>query len=104
MPAALVDDMGVANVGFLIENLGKDAGELQFLRELVQNAFEAILKKGRADGRVEIDFEEVHGVRKLRVTDNGIGMTADEVRENLNRLSATTGVQAFDKNFGVGAK
>lgn len=36
--AALIDDMGVANVGFLIENLGKDAGELQYLRELVQNA------------------------------------------------------------------
>jgi hypothetical protein len=29
---ALIDDMGVANVGFLIENLGKDAGELQYLR------------------------------------------------------------------------
>jgi hypothetical protein len=30
--APLIDDMGVANVGFLIENLGKDAGELQYLR------------------------------------------------------------------------
>lgn len=102
--AALVDDMGVANVGFLIENLGKDAGELQFLRELVQNAFEAIGRTGRGSGQVEIDFEVVSGVKKLRITDNGVGMTADEVRENLNRLSASTGIQAFDKNFGVGAK
>ena len=106
MPAPpLIDAMTVANVGFLIDNLGKDAGELQYLRELVQNAFEAVGKAKRGDaGRVEIDFEEVNGVRKLRVTDNGVGMTSDEVAENINKLSATTGVQAFDKNFGIGAK
>jgi Histidine kinase-, DNA gyrase B-, and HSP90-like ATPase len=105
MPSPLVDDMGVANVGFLIENLGKDAGDLQYLRELVQNAFEAIERANRGDdGRVEIDVEDVRGVHKLRITDNGAGMTADEVAENVNMLSASTGVQAFDKNFGIGAK
>lgn len=101
---ALIDDMGVANVGFLIENLGKDAGELQYLRELVQNGIESIARAHRSDGRIEIDFEEVEGVKKLRITDNGGGMTADEVRDNINRLSASAGVQAFDKNFGIGAK
>lgn len=101
---ALIDDMGVANVGFLIENLGKDAGELQYLRELIQNGIEAISRAGRAEGRIEIDFEEIEGVKKLRITDNGIGMTPDEVRENINRLSASSGIQAFDKNFGIGAK
>lgn len=103
--SVLIDDMGVANVGFLIENLGKDAGELQYLRELVQNGFESIMRKGLSDeGRVEIDFEEIDGVKKLRITDNGIGMTPEEVRENINRLSASAGIQAFDKNFGIGAK
>lgn len=100
----LIDDMGVANVGFLIENLGKDAGELQYLRELVQNSLESIERASRAGGRIEIDFEEVDGVKKLRITDNGTGMTPDEVSENINRLSASAGVQAFDKNFGIGAK
>lgn len=101
----LIDDMGVANVGFLIENLNKDAGELQYLRELVQNAFEAILRRGGfEDGRVVIDAEEIDGVRKLRITDNGIGMTPEEVRKNINHLSASAGIQAFDKNFGIGAK
>src|SRR5690606_7332117 len=72
----LIDDMGVANVGFLIENLGKDAGELHYLRELTQNAFESIIRAGRGEaGRVEIACEEVKGVRKLSITDNGIGMT-----------------------------
>lgn len=103
--SVLIDDMGVANVGFLIENLGKDAGELQYLRELVQNSFESILRRGGAEqGFVEIDFEEIEGVKKLRITDNGIGMTPDEVRQNINHLSASAGIQAFDKNFGIGAK
>src|SRR3990172_1496274 len=31
-------------------------------------------------------------------------MTPDEVAANINRLSASGGVQAFDKNFGIGAK
>lgn len=105
LPHTLIDNMGVDNVGFLIENLGKDAGELQYLRELVQNAFESIQRTTRTEeGRVEIDYELIDGVKKLRITDNGIGMTPDEVRANLNRLSASTGVQAFDKNFGIGAK
>jgi hypothetical protein len=104
-PTALIDDMGVANVGFLIENLGKDADELQYLRELVQNAFESIQRASRGDaGRVTIDYDVIEGVKKLRITDNGTGMTADEVRENLNQLSASAGIQAFDKNFGIGAK
>ena len=51
--STLIDDMGVANVGFLIENLGKDAGELQYLRELTQNAIEAIQARGGADGRIK---------------------------------------------------
>ena len=97
--------MGVDNVAFLLENLGADASELQYLRELVQNAFESIQRAGRGfDGRVEIGFEEIDGVRKLRITDNGAGMTPEEVRENINMLSASGGVQSFEKNFGIGAK
>jgi hypothetical protein len=101
---ALIDDMGAANVGFFIENIGKDAGELQYLRELIQNGIESISRAGRKEGRIEVDFEEIEGVKKLRITDNGIGMTPDGVRENINHLSASSGIQAFDKNFGIGAK
>jgi hypothetical protein len=53
---------------------------------------------------VVIDYEVIEGVKKLRITDNGAGMTAEEVRENINHLSASAGTQAFDKNFGIGAK
>lgn len=101
---ALIDDMGVDNVGFLIENLGADAAPLQYIRELVQNEIESLLRSGVSSGQIEIDYEEVDGVRKLRITGNGEGMTPDEVAANINRLSASGGVQAFDKNFGIGAK
>ena len=101
----LIDDMGVDNIAFLIENLGADASELQYLRELVQNAFESIQRSGReSGGRVRIDYKEVNGVRKLRIADNGAGMTPEEVSQNINRLSASGGIQSFDKNFGIGAK
>lgn len=102
--AALIDDMGVHDVGFLIENLGADAAPLQYLRELLQNELESIGRAGIDDGQIEIDYVEINGVRKLRITGNGEGMTPDEVADNLNRLSASGGVQAFDKNFGIGAK
>lgn len=104
MSIPLIDDMGVDDVGFLIENLGADAAPLQYLRELVQNEIEAILRSGAASGQIEIDYEEVDGVRKLRLTGNGEGMTPHEVAQNINRLSSSGGVQAFDKNFGIGAK
>jgi hypothetical protein len=100
----LVDDMGVDNVGFLIENLGADAAPLQYLRELVQNEIESILRAAISEGDIEIDFEEINGVPKLRITGNGEGMRPDEVADNINRLSASGGVQSFDKNFGIGAK
>jgi hypothetical protein len=100
----LLDDMGVDNVGFLVENLGADAAPLQYLRELVQNELEAIERDPSEHPQIEIDWEEVEGVRKLRITGNGEGMTPDEVASNINRLSASGGIQAFDKNFGIGAK
>jgi len=106
-PAApLIHEMGVTNVGFLIENHGKDASELQYLRELVQNGIEAIIRKnpGSPEGQIEIDCEEIDGIKKLRITDNGIGMSPDDVQTNINQLSASTGPQGFDKNFGIGAK
>lgn len=104
-PALRLDKMGVDNVGFLIENLGADAAPLQYLRELVQNEIDAI-RAGREDGEIIIDWEDVKGtgVRKLRISGNGIGMSADDVDRYINHLSATSGVQAFDKNFGIGAK
>lgn len=96
-----------------------------FLRELVSNAsdaldklrFEAIsndtLYEGDKDLRVVIDIDKEN--RKLTVSDNGIGMTRDEVINNIGTIASSgtkkflenlTGDQAKDSNligqFGVG--
>ncbi len=96
-----------------------------FLRELISNSadacdklrFEAIsndaLYEGDGDLRIEIDFDEEANTVTIR--DNGIGMTRDEVIENIGTiaksgtkefLSKLTGDAAKDSNligqFGVG--
>ena len=100
-------EMGVANTGFLIDRLGKDCGPLQYLRELTQNAIEAILDTGEP-GEVVWDVDWNHydltGVYKLACIDTGIGMTGPEMLTYINHLSASTHEQSHDGNFGVGAK
>lgn len=39
-------DMTVDKVGFLLDRLGQDCSPLQYLRELTQNAIEAIKRVG----------------------------------------------------------
>jgi hypothetical protein len=41
----------VANTGFMLDRLGKDCAPLQFLRELTQNAIEAILRQPESAGK-----------------------------------------------------
>jgi hypothetical protein len=90
----------------LIQNLGRDCTPSQFLREFVKNAFEACQRAG-SGGRVEVDFNAglyaTTGQYKITFTDNGDGMTADQMVSLLNNLSAT-GSTNQHKNYGVGAK
>jgi molecular chaperone HtpG len=92
-----------------------------FLRELVSNASDALDKrKIEALTRPELmpqGYEPIirlapdKGARTLTVSDNGIGMTAEEIRDNLGRI-AHSGTKQFklaqEKNadligqFGVG--
>ncbi|WLB55049.1 ATP-binding protein [Bradyrhizobium sp. 521_C7_N1_3] len=90
----------------LIQNLGRDCTPTQFLREFVKNAFEAC-QRADGSGRIEVDFNEsLHASKehyKISFTDNGDGMTADQMVSLLNNLSAT-GSTNQHKNYGVGAK
>lgn len=101
-------EMQVANTGFLVDRMGKDCHPLQFVRELTQNAIEAI--RERADGRGEVVWDadwntfELTGQYKLACIDTGVGMTGEEMLQYINQLSSSTREQAHDKNFGVGAK
>jgi molecular chaperone HtpG len=83
-----------------------------FLRELVSNAVDAIQKlkmvsfAGEVDGEIE-EPEIVISIDKdkktLSVTDNGIGMTADEVKKYINQVafsSAEEFIQKYQKDAG----
>lgn len=96
--------MGVENIGFMLERLGKDCDDLQFMRELTENAIEA----GASQIVWDVDWslwELADGeLYKLCVIDDGCGMTGEEMRHYINNLSSSIHEQAMDKNFGVGAK
>lgn len=106
---------------FLLERLAADCAPLQEYRELTKNSLEAIGRALDADpeppkgghqivwdvewrllkGQVEDGKKPVY---KLSVWDTGDGMTGDEMVEYINHLASSVGVQALDRNFGVGAK
>ncbi|MBY4797181.1 molecular chaperone HtpG [Collinsella sp. AGMB00827] len=75
-----------------------------FLRELISNASDAVDKlnfKGLTDSSVQVDQDSLAirlsvdpEARTLTVSDNGIGMTADELERNLGTI-AHSGSQEF---------
>jgi len=101
-------EMEVANTGFMLDRLGQDCAPLQFLRELTQNSIEAIQQLPDKCGEIVWDAEwnryDLTGIYKLACIDTGSGMTGEEMLEYINKLSSSMHLQAFDKNYGVGAK
>jgi hypothetical protein len=101
--------MTVDNTGFMLDRLGKDCSPLQFLRELTQNAIEAVAEtpEGRGDIIWDVDWNRwdlAGGAFKLACIDTGIGMTGKDMLKYINMLSSSTRVQSYEENFGVGAK
>jgi len=94
--------MKVANLGFLLERLGEDCDDLQYLRELTENALEAGAKQVVWD--VDQKLFDLTGQLKLCCIDDGRGMTGMEMVQHINHLSSSGHIQAVDGNFGVGAK
>src|SRR3954470_16527412 len=94
--------MEIDDIGFVLERLGRDCDDLQFLRELTQNSIEA------GATRIEWDYDWAAypptGTYKLTCIDNGRGMTPQDMRQYINHLSSSGQVQALDANYGVGAK
>lgn len=102
----------IENTTFLIERLAQDCSPLQYVRELTQNAFEAIQARRESGydgtGYVQWDVDwplaQEYRIYKLQVSDNGKGMSGPEIEQYINRLSSSSGVQSFEQNFGIGAK
>jgi hypothetical protein len=99
--------MTVDNIGFLLDRLGQDCHPLQFLRELTQNSIEAINRSG-GKGEIVWDVDwatyDLEGIQKLSITDNGDGMTGDEMVRFINQLSSSVSSQSMLGNYGIGAK
>lgn len=77
-----------------------------FLRELISNAVDAISKlkmasfAGDYDGEVpepEINISIDKDKKQLSVTDNGIGMTADEVKKYINQVAFSSAEEFVEK-------
>lgn len=94
--------MKVANLGFLLERLGEDCDDLQYLRELTENALEAGATQVVWD--VDQKLFDLTGQLKLCCIDDGHGMTGTEMIQHINHLSSSGHIQSVDGNFGVGAK
>src|SRR5450755_2688840 len=104
-------DLAVANPTFLLERLGAECGDLQFLRELTVNGLDAIAAHPHpATGRVvwDLDWQRLEAsggrVRKLAVIDTGTGMRPDQLGRYINQLASSSREQSGTGNFGVGAK
>lgn len=100
--------MTVANTGFMVDRLGQDCAPLQFLRELTQNAIEAVQRTPSGTGEVlwDVDWDThaLTGEYKLCVIDTGCGMAGEDMVRYINQLSSSIHTQSHDGNFGVGAK
>lgn len=79
-----------------------------FIREMVSNACDAItkLRKLEVIGEYQFDEDQEFAIqvianpkeKTLKFVDNGIGMTADEVKEYINQI-AFSGAEAFLKEY-----
>ena len=87
--------MNVAEPSFLVDRLGQDCRPEQFLRELTENAIEAVVRTGSPG---EIVWQTVPPFffpesrqfgSKLSISDNGDGMTGDQMERLINQLSAS---------------
>lgn len=73
-----------------------------FIREMVSNGCDAITKEKmlhpgqEEDYRVTVTLDTEKG--ELRFSDNGIGMTAEEVEKYINQV-AFSGAEEFLKNY-----
>jgi len=78
-----------------------------FVRELVSNASDAITKLTRLDsmGEVNLPADEVFSIRivldkaarQIRFIDNGIGMTADEIKQYINQIAFSGATDFINK-------
>jgi len=97
--------LDVKNPSFLLERMGKDCGDEQFLRELTHNSLQALEHApAGAPRRIVWDARDWHGQRKLAIYDTGSGMSAEQMLDLIAQLASSTHEQSVDANMGIGSK
>ena len=106
----------VAEAGYtkMLERFARECAKNQFLREFVKNGIQAIQRHisetddKKYKGQIEVDvnwyYNEMAGLNKICFTDNGIGMSGEEMIKYVNDLSSSSDIAADHTNYGFGAK
>ena len=83
-----------------------------FLREIVSNACDAVTKmkrlvglgKAQSDGDYRIDVKIDPAAKTLTVSDNGIGMSAEEVKKYICQIALSGALEFIEKYEGENSK
>src|SRR5688572_5817438 len=90
------------NEAFAIHHLIADCPPFSVVRELLKNAEENAITV-HPSGRIEWFIEEVGGVPKLGLFNEGPGMSGDELARLMD-LASTGKTLSLDQNYGQGGK
>lgn len=90
------------NTDFAIAHLIENCPAHMVIRELLKNAEESAIQSN-PPGKIRWFIEEVNGVRKLGLFNEGPGMSADELRQ-FTDMASTGKTLGVDNNFGQGGK
>lgn len=71
------------------------------IRELLQNADDAVLATGRDDGAISFDYQEKNGWASLICKDNGSGMTEDIILDKFLCLGESEKASGATGGFGI---
>ena len=87
-----------------IKRFNNQVAPMQFVREAVQNAIEAGAKKVTIE-RCPLYLKTQKQTEKLRIVDNGCGMTPDELLKYINKYNSSSKLsKGRHDNFGIGIK
>ena len=87
-----------------IKRFNNQVAPMQFVREAVQNAIEAGAKKVTIE-RCPLYLKTQKQTEKLRIIDNGCGMTPDELLKYINKYNSSSKLsKGRHDNFGIGIK
>jgi len=96
------------NEDFAVTSKIEQCPPQMMLRELAMNAIEAAAQdpsgKGRVVFEVANDVENMEGIPKLRIWNNGPGLNKEELHKITDMNSTLRKTQSLLGNFGIGAK